>query len=1236
MRTTALILGAVSALTLAGALRAQAPMIRIAPAEARVAEEEPAAKGDLFPENAEPAQKPTVDISAKLLGLDFNRSPQAVAKATQKLREGGESSPEAAFQRAVLFGDWKQVADTLSSLPIEKARPVYQKLLEALAANAVAVGELLRESKSGNEPDPFSARQRQERESKSLAEKPAPLLSEDFFAIIEAAPGGVVEENLPAITRLINVAIGEGGRESLVARIRPGWKGLGGESPEGKILATRLLSSLGWIRDAAPFLPLDEAEWDKADTASLVYVMEYFTRLGIDEQDERQLARAAEISARLMRSARIGNYTRPQFKLAMERLVVLLPALEPEAARQLIREQLFTQKATLADVIAIFANQGQEAITKPDVRARVAALSTQHRILEAIATMKEEPPANTVLLVLNWLAEAEGCYRAGGVVATDLSQRDLMMMRRYGLDRNIDVSTLSTEQVLSTAPPSELIAKLNSGIAQRVRLTLLKLRVLSNEPLDFAGVRAYASQHPGLERQICQDILAAWVAKQTKPAEDPRIRQMRAYGMYIPPQMLRAGRQGIPLTRLRQNKNIAELRDLLKELRGISPEPLDPALVVEAFMALHSGAEVYQIADITAIFGPPEEMPKQELLALLEGMRTRLAEEWRDPENQQKGPTNRTEKEVKDEVSRGYRTALELARRGIPEEEKDWSALVTRGRLFYDASQYEFDRQIQLSEYVGLRDAAFGSFRSAALRYAEQLPSMPKGQWTIEPYQAWFFVMLGASDLAQLTSNPARSDPGLTNIGDAIRALPGEAADRHLVLFAEMLGEVFPKVPANVRQRFLNAGLKIIGEEHPAAGSITKSLAFYRELLDEIALRVSVDGPTEVGHGAPFGVFITLESTRQLLRESGGFSRYLVGPGGGMAATMGGGAQQDQRGDFQKNIHAALDETFDVVSILFHAPGLKPIPLARDGWVETPMAYAVLRAKNPAVDRIPSIQIDMDFADQSGQVVLPVMSQVQPIDARAKDPAPRPCPNLEFLVTLDEREWSNGTLVVEISSNGNGIIAELGQFFGYQRAGFDAEVVDGSLAVTEFTSDGQGKSPKANRNWQITYKRKADFAGSSFTLPLPVANMPPAKLAYKVYRDTDLIELTPAEAAQGVPLPGLGARNKFGVVLGVVVALVGAVFLLRKRKVKPMVAQAGEFSPPSQATPFATVAFLRRIRPRFTANAADGRAAELDAEIAAIEARYFTRDASQTTDLEPIIRKWLAAARGTRDTMPGT
>ena len=341
--------------------------------------------------------------------------------------------------------------------------------------------------------------------------------------------------------------------------------------------------------------------------------------------------------------------------------------------------------------------------------------------------------------------------------------------------------------------------------------------------------------------------------------------------------------------------------------------------------------------------------------------------------------TNRTEQEAKDEVSRGYRTALELAKRGIRAEDGDWASFITRGQLFYDASQYEFERQVKLTDYVNLRDEAFGSFRKAAELYAAKLPTLPRGQWTIRSLSG--LVLRDArcqrSRAAHHQHRPRRSGSEIHRRRDA-RAAGRSGRGQHLEMFAKMLGELFPRVPANVRQRFLGSGLKIVGENHPAAAAATKSLDYYRELLDEIQLRVSVDGPTRVGHSQPFGVFITLETTRQLLRESGGFSKYLQNRASQQQAMMGGqpAGGPNLRDDFTKNIHAALDETFEVLSITFHDAAVKTIDLPREGWVETPLIYAVLRAKNAAVDRIPSIQIDMDFVDQPGQVVLPVMSQV--------------------------------------------------------------------------------------------------------------------------------------------------------------------------------------------------------------------------------------------------------------------
>lgn len=150
---------------------------------------------------------------------------------------------------------------------------------------------------------------------------------------------------------------------------------------------------------------------------------------------------------------------------------------------------------------------------------------------------------------------------------------------------------------------------------------------------------------------------------------------------------------------------------------------------------------------------------------------------------------------------------------------------------------------------------------------------------------------------------------------------------------------------------------------------------------------------------------------------------------------------------------------------------MKTIDLAREGWQETPLAYLVLRAKDAAVGPYPSIQLDMDFADTAGQVVLPVRSQVPPIDSKEAGVAPRPCDGLALIFPMDEREWrKEGKVVVEIAAKGKGVIPSHPQLFDYARNGFDVEVTDNGLSV-------RSKTAQADRGWQFTYRRKKDLRG---------------------------------------------------------------------------------------------------------------------------------------------------------------
>ena len=1178
--------------------------------------------------NAVPATPPRT-LGEALAILDYKRTPEALFNAMKKQQSGGTLSDADRFQIAVLLSDWTAVSTTLKTLATNEAELVYSKLLQAVADSSASAATVFQR---GNPNNPVEMEG-----NPNMVNRPKPglLLSADLYALMDAAPTELKAAYIPPLTRLIKTAVGEPGRKEFLVRLETGFHGLGGKSPEGRKLAAQLLSSLSWMSDAGPYLPLKREAWDNADTLSLVLTMEYFTQTGIKDRDERQLKRAAEVCAFMMQTSRFGTDDRGIFQQATDRFVKLLPALSPADAEQLIRENFLTQPVILLDLILALGESGQAAQRSSDLNLRGQSLATQNALLKVLAGRRSALPEAANLLVVNWLNEAETTYRAGNIPLIDENEMMNQFIYRppsYYQDRRNMARALDSGVLLTNAPTTALVQRLNDALAQRVNLTMLKVNLLDPKPGTLEALTAYLKDHPGQEKALCEDYLNAWVRKRTVPPEDPNIIRMRNLGYVISRQQTSA--DGIPLTRLRQNQNVASFRDLLTALRKLSPEPINPQSVIQGFMAIHSGAEVYRLEDIEAIFGPPDKMNREELMQLITGMRTKLAQQWQDPRVQQASGTNRTEKESKDEVSRGYRTAIALIQRGLDQQKPDWEQLIVRGQLFFDASEFEFARSIKLSEYVNLRDEAFNSYRKAAENYAAKMPTMARGQWRLEPYQMWFFVMLGASDLSQLTRAAARSDPGLTQIGEAMRALPGEAAEGHQKQFGEMLARLLPQVPGNMRQRFLSAGLQVLGNEHPSAKPALESLKNYEELLDEVQLRATVDGPTRVGFGEPFGLILSLEHTRQLARESGGFSKYLQNASDGsqnaLRQPMAANAPSEYRSNFAKNIHAALDETFEVSSITFHDPDVRAIDLPREGWQETPLAYVLLRAKEAAVDRIPSIQIDMDFSDQAGQVVLPVRSQVQPIDAKDKTVAARPCGELEITFTMDERGWDKGSVVVEINARGQGVIPAHLALFDYEQSGFEVEVLDNGLSLAQFVSDGKTRHAQADRNWQFTYKRKKDVKGNA-TLHFPKlkSGVTVARTGYKHYQDADLVELTPDQAAGGIALSSPVARGlqTLGIVVGLLVVGV-SIFWFTRIKSRHVPVAEGALQLPGQITPFSVVAFLRRIQRDFDAKLDQQSRTSLKAEIEAIETNFFRNEAApdKTNDLETVARKWLRVA----------
>src|SRR4029077_3784473 len=115
---------------------------------------------------------------------------------------------------------------------------------------------------------------------------------------------------------------------------------------------------------------------------------------------------------------------------------------------------------------------------------------------------------------------------------------------------------------------------------------------------------------------------------------------------------------------------------------------------------------------------------------------------------------------------------------------------------------------------------------------------------------------------------------------------------------------------------------------------------------------------------------------------------------------------------------------FDVKAIVFADPaaGARDLPADETAalnnanqaaktkprvWQETPLAYVYLVAKDPTVDRVPPLEIELDFFDRDGKVVVPVPANPVLIEISDQAAQRRKVTNVEITEIVDGRELKN-------------------------------------------------------------------------------------------------------------------------------------------------------------------------------------------------------------------------------------
>ncbi len=1114
------------------------------------------------------------------------------------------------FVITVQAGAWDRVHEVIASLPADDQGKVYDHMLGELCQNAV-------------------------------------LLPADVIALGECAPGEITDQRLQVLGNLLRNALTlVSASGSLVAQLEVGTEHFGGQSPEKRGRAAALLLASDHVIEAGHFLPPLEPALKNQDLATIDLHARFRMAVGLAQKDPEQLRSAWDLTQAML--AHLSDADPEQSALRMsgiKRCLDLLANL-PEGVGNAWLMEVFGGKPSQGRLLlAAVAAQVEALAESPDVMARIQALGTQARVVNgllaaaALDTERWRPALN--LLALGWLREAEGSIGAtvnqmgdeydqgqGFSRATPVRStmrrggRRIMRSNSYsyanqGGNGNDDHPPIPAVELLTLAPSAGWLANLDVALAQRLRSIIGGMVGRSGEyDQALALIAKLAPDEQQRAFELAKDLLQVWA----QGRGGGNRYGMGTNGSYGGGRSYFYAGSAIPLTRARQARDLTELAKLLGEFRKLPLPPLPPELQVQAFSACHSPAEVFRAEDITAVFGDVRDLPPVASVNIVSAMRSSLAGRWRKPEVQQQAGTKRTDAETVAEVRRGYRLADQLIESALVKAPDHWRLLSGQGAILFDEAEFAYGQKVPLAEYTGLRDRAFAAFARAAASYAAGLATSDEDP-SADAYVQWFQSALGASDMGYLTRQQEADVDQVGKVRAAIVALPAKAADQHLALFGAEIEMRMRSIAPELKPRYLRNALRVLGD-HKSGAKARQLLSSYDDLLGEIGLSLAVDGDSTVGEHA-FGIRVALRYSDALGRESGGFNRYLQN----QVYTQN-GEEVNYRNDFEKRLRDTLGERFEIISLAWSQPDIAPRGFGKEGWRETPLAYIAMKAKDASVDRLPSVPIDLDFADGQGQVVLPVSSAVAIIDARAHNAPTRPCRDLKITQTLDTRELAKGEASIEIQADGKGILPEPDRLLDLEVPGFTrVKIDDQGLVVTAIDPASPDAAALCQRRFQAHYQRRSGDATAEFRFP--VARIAGTEAVYKRYVDADIVD-----AIANVPLD-LGAipRERWSRVVAAAVAVVGLASLwwwLRQSR-RPVVASGPRHARPGKLTPFTVLSLLKRIDGDASLGLAERQREELRARIAELDRRFFASAEGTVGDgdaWESEAERWLTLANG--------
>jgi hypothetical protein len=778
------------------------------------------------------------------------------------------------------------------------------------------------------------------------------------------------------------------------------------------------------------------------------------------------------------------------------------------------------------------------------------------------------------------------------------------------------IEPIKTGELIEIRPSPQWLELIESSLRPKFDVLFANLYLkVNDEEQAFPYIERVARQYPELGHELVSEFLRLWTQN-----HDPNANRSRT-NVYMYMYGFERKAEGIPLTRSKQERNLKELAALVPRLKAIAGERLDQALLAKAFTTCHSSAEVYRLDAIEEVFGPIAELKPKMLAELVQQMRGNLAGLWRQPAVQEQAKTKRRQKDIEAEVMRGYQLARTVIEDALNKHADDWSLVLALAALEHDENNYR--REVKTdSRYSERRQAAFDRFQRAAELYAEKAANLPREEQTSQVFELWFYASLGACDLAQITEETIPDLKQPERIRAAIAALPGPLVPHHQSQFANTLFTRMSALNPAVKFRYLKGGFEIVGD-HQQAHEARRVYDYYIDLVTEVQLDVRVDGSDVVGHDEPFGVFINLRHTRDIERESGGFGRYLMNQNNMYFAYNYGRPTANYREKFEEAARKALEEHFEVHSVTFQDQHVNSRATQEYGWRYTPYAYLLLKARGPRVDKIPALRLDLDFLDTSGYVVLPVESSSLPIDASQPRGRQRPHQKLAITQILDERQATEGKLILEVKATAQGLVPRLEDILEVVPADFEVAAIDDQgVSVARFDPDSEQNLIVSERLWSISLRAKDGLSErpKSFRFARPRVDV--HEVSYHRYVDADLMKVE----EQVLLEEQYGSQGWAWLWLPGGVAAAGAVaaglwwFAPRRQRRTATT----RFQVPDQVDAFTVLRLLEDIH-RHDGLDSDARR-ELDATIARVERSYFAEHGTDSMDLRELAETWVRRA----------